>query len=155
MSNNKVRLGIIGIGNMGSSHLYAYTSGQLPEVEVTAVADINPDRLEFAKDEHESVLTFNTADELIESGAVDAVLIATPHYYHPPIAIKAMKAGLHVMCEKPAGVYTKQVRLMNETAAQCDVVFGIMYNQRTNCLYRKARELVQGGEFGAFKRMNW
>lgn len=154
-NSKKVRLGIIGIGNMGSSHLRFYLEDELPEITVTAVADIDPDRLEWVREECPEILTYNSADELIESGEVDAVVIATPHYFHPPIAIKAMKAGIHVMSEKPAGVYTKQVREMNKTASETGVVFGIMFNQRTNCLYKKAYELVQGGEFGELKRVNW
>ncbi len=155
LKSKKVRLGIIGIGNMGSSHLRFYLEDELPEITVTAVADIDPERLEWAKEECPEILTFNSSDELIESGEVDAIVIATPHYFHPPIAIKAMKAGIHVMSEKPAGVYTKQVREMNKTASETGVVFAIMFNQRTNCLYRKAYELVQGGEFGELKRVNW
>lgn len=153
--NKKVRLGIIGLGNMGSSHLRFYLEDELPEITVTAVADIDPERLEWAQEECPEISFFNSSDELIESGKVDAVVIATPHYSHPPIAIKAMESGIHVMCEKPAGVYTKQVREMNEVAAKSDVVFGIMFNQRTNCLYRKAHEIVQSGEFGELKRVNW
>lgn len=151
----KVRLGIIGVGNMGSSHLRFYLEDELPEITVTAVADIDPERLEWASEECPDILTYGSSDELIESGEVDAVIIATPHYFHPPIAIKAIESGIHVMCEKPAGVYTKQVREMNEAASKSDVVFGIMFNQRTNCLYRKAHELVHSGEFGELKRVNW
>jgi len=93
--------------------------------------------------------------ELISSGLCDAVLIAVPHYQHPPLAIMAFRAGLHVMCEKPAGVYTKQVREMNGAAAESGLVFGMMFNQRTNSWFRKMHELVQGGTLGAIKRVSW
>lgn len=152
---NKVRLGIIGMGNMGSSHLRFYLEDELPEITVTAVADIDPERLEWAKEECPEILTYDSADTLINSGEVDAVIIATPHYFHPEMAIKALKAGIHVMCEKPAGVYTKQVKEMNEVAKNSNALFAIMFNQRTNCLYRKAHELVHSGEFGELKRVNW
>lgn len=154
-NKNKIRLGIIGVGNMGQSHLRFYLEGDLPEITVTAVADIDPERLLWAKEECPEVLTFESDDALIKSGEVDAIIIATPHYSHPEIAIKALKAGIHVMCEKPAGVYTKQVKEMNEVAKKSNAIFAIMFNQRTNCLYRKAYELVHGGEFGALKRVNW
>ncbi len=155
MAKDKIRLGIIGIGNMGTGHARSYMEDELPEFRLTAVADIDEDRREWAEEELPDVEVFDSADALIASGSVDAVIIAVPHYFHPPIAIKAMKAGIHVMCEKPAGVYTKQVREMNEVAAQCGVVFGIMFNQRTNCLYRKAHEYVTGGRFGELRRINW
>ncbi len=151
----KVRLGIIGVGNMGSSHIKNFISGKMPEFDITAVADIKPDRLQWAKEQLPEVKTFDTAGALMDSGEVDAVLIATPHYDHPPLVIEALQKNLHVMSEKPAGVYTKQVREMNKAADESDKIFGIMFNQRTNCLYRKAYDLVHGGEFGEIKRVTW
>ena len=99
---------------------------------------------------------FDDYKALIDSGKVDAVLIATPHYYHPVMAIYALEKGLHTLIEKPAGVYTKAVREMNEVAAaKPELTFGIMYNQRTNKLYRFAKELVETGRLGSMKRINW
>ena len=157
--NNKVRLGIIGIGKMGSRHTQNIMDGKCPEIEITAIADDSPAHIEayrerfgdFVKD----VPAFTDSTALMDSGTVDAVLIATPHYFHPTLAIEAMQRGLHVMCEKPAGVYTKQVKAMNEVAEKCDVVFGLMFNQRTNCVYRKMRELVRSGDYGQIRRTNW
>ena len=100
----KVKLGVIGVGNMGSSHIKNYLKDTMPEIEITAVADINPDRLQWAKEQLPDVKTFNTASELMDSGEVEAVLIATPHYDHPPLVIEALNKGLHAMSEKPAGV---------------------------------------------------
>lgn len=153
---DKVRIGIIGIGNMGSSHATYISRGEIPNAELKAVCDINPERLKWAGENiGEEVQKFDNPEALITSGVVDAVMIATPHYEHPPLAIKALKQGLHVLIEKPAGVYTKQVREMNEVAQKTDRVFGIMYNQRTNPLYQKMRDLVQSGELGELKRTNW
>lgn len=151
----RVRLGIIGVGNMGSSHIKNSVNGKMPEIVITAVADIKPDRLQWAKEQLPEVKTFNTASELMDSGEVDAVLIATPHYDHPPLVIEALEKGLHVMSEKPAGVYTKQVREMNAVADKSDKIFAIMFNQRTNCLYRKAHEIVHSGKYGELKRVTW
>ena len=153
---DKVRIGIIGIGNMGSAHAKYISAGEIPNAELTAVCDTNPKRLEWAKKNlGEGVLLFEKAEALFESGSVDGVIIATPHYYHPPLAIEAFKSGLHVLIEKPAGVYTKQVREMNEAAEKSGKVFGIMYNQRTSPLYQKLRDLVKSGEVGEIKRINW
>lgn len=151
----KVRLGIIGVGNMGSSHIKNALKGTMPEIEITAVADIKPDRLQWAKEQLPEVKTYDTASSLMDSGDVDAVLIATPHYDHPPLVTEALKKGLHVMSEKPAGVYTKQVREMNEVADKSDKIFAIMFNQRTNCLYRKAHEIVHSGKYGELQRVTW
>ena len=152
----KVRLGIIGVGNMGSSHIKNALEGKMPEIEITAVADIKPDRLEWAKEQLPEVKTFDTASALMDSGEVDAVLIATPHYDHPPLVIEALEKGLHAMSEKPAGVYVKQVKEMNKVADEHpEVIFGMMFNQRTNHVYRKMRELVQSGQYGEIRRVNW
>ncbi len=150
-----VRYGIIGLGNMGSSHFNYYLQGQLQEMRLTAVADIDPERFEAVKDALPEILCFNTAEELMDSGTCDAVVIATPHYFHPVYTMYALNKGLHALTEKPAGVFTKNVREANELAAKSDKVYAIMYNQRTNCLYRKLREVVQSGELGEIRRVNW
>ena len=153
--SEKVRVGVIGVGNMGGAHLENYAEGRLPEIEMTAVADIDPTRFERAQKIVPGIACFDTAEELFASGLCDAVIIATPHYAHPPLAIEALKAGLHVMSEKPAGVYTKQVREAMDFAATTDKTYAIMFNQRTNCLYRKLKELLDSGKYGEIKRVSW
>lgn len=155
LNSSIVRLGIVGVGNMGSGHIANILAGRCPEIEVTAVADINPARLEYAKSKIPEVAVFNTAEEMLDSGLIDAAIIAVPHYFHPKYVMECFKRGIHVMCEKPAGVYTKQVKEMNEAAKSAGVVFGMMFNQRTDCLYRKMRELVQSGKYGNIRRTNW
>ena len=155
LNSSKVRLGIIGVGNMGSGHIANILAGRCPEIEVTAVADINPARLDYARSKIPEVAVFNTAEEMLDSGLIDAAIIAVPHYFHPKYVLECFKRGIHVMCEKPAGVFTKQVREMNEAAKSAGVVFGMMFNQRTDCLYRKMRELVQSGKYGNIRRTSW
>ena len=155
---NKVRFGIIGIGKMGSQHCMRFTHGLIKNGLLTAVCDIAPERKKWAEEKlaPKGVEFFDDYKALIDSGKVDAVLIATPHYYHPVMAIYALEKGLHTLIEKPAGVYTKAVREMNEVAAaKPELTFGIMYNQRTNKLYRFAKELVETGRLGSMKRINW
>jgi predicted dehydrogenase len=101
------------------------------------------------------VPTFATHSELIASGAVDAVIISTPHYYHPPIAIDAFEAGLHVLTEKPAGVDCASVREMCEAAKRSGKTFGVMFNQRANKLFAEAKRIMDSGELGELKRMVW
>lgn len=152
----KVRLGIIGIGGMGTNHLRSIMEGQVPNMEVTAVADVRECRLNWAKENlPETIKIFDDGKELIDSGCVDAVLVATPHYFHPDYVIYALEHGVHALSEKPAGVYTKQVRLMNEAALKSDKTFAIMLNQRTNCVYRKLHEMIESGELGKMRRVNW
>ncbi len=153
----KIRLGIIGIGNMGSGHACRVVDGECPDFVLTAVADINPARKEWASTRlGDNVAFFDNAIAMLDSGLIDACIVATPHYDHPGLAMECMKRSIHVMVEKPAGVYTKQVREMNAMADQHpEVVFGLMFNQRTNCVYRKMRELVQSGKYGRIRRTNW
>ena len=155
---DKIKLGIIGIGNMGSGHAENIKNNKCPEIELIAIADNNSDRLEWAKEQNyaNNVAYFSDAIEMLDSGLVDSCLIAVPHYDHTVYAIECMTRGIHVMVEKPAGVYTKQVKEMNKVAdAHPDVVFGMMFNQRTNCVYRKLKELVESGEYGEIRRTNW
>ena len=152
----EVRIGIIGIGGMGTNHARTITQGQVPGLRLTAVADVRRARLDWARENlPEDISLFSDGKELIDSGKCDAVLIATPHYYHPEYVIYALEHGVHALSEKPAGVYTKQVRQMNEVAAKSDKVFAIMFNQRTNCVYRKLHEMIESGELGKLKRVNW
>ena len=155
LNSSKVRLGVIGVGNMGSGHIANILAGRCPEIEVTAVADINPARLEFARSKLPDAGLFNTAEEMLDSGLIDAAIVAVPHYSHPKYVMECFKRGIHVMCEKPAGVFTKQVKEMNAAAKNAGVVFGMMFNQRTDCLYRKMRELVQSGKYGNIRRTSW
>ncbi|MCR5086693.1 MAG: Gfo/Idh/MocA family oxidoreductase [Lachnospiraceae bacterium] len=153
---NEVRIGIIGIGGMGSNHAKMILSGQVPRLRLTAVADISQSRLDWAKENlPEDMALFSDGRALIDSGKCDAVLIATPHYFHPEYVVYALEHGVHALSEKPAGVYTKQVRAMNEAAEKSDKVFAIMFNQRTNCVYRKLHEMIESGELGQLKRVNW
>lgn len=151
----KIRLGIIGMGNMGSGHLQSIIDGQCPKIEVTAVSDINPEKLENVKEKLPTVACFDDTVKMLDSGLIDAALIAVPHYDHPKYAIECFKRGIHVMTEKPAGVYARQVREMNEAAEKSGVKFAIMFNQRSNPLFAKAREIVQSGKLGQPKRLVW
>ena len=151
-----LRLGIIGAGNMGSGHAKNIVEGKCPDIVITAMADRKESRREWICDNVPGAQIFTEGSELIASGAADAVLIAVPHYQHPTLAIEAFEHGLHVMCEKPAGVYTLQVREMMAAADRHpDLTFGMMFNQRTNCVYRKMKEMLDAGEVGEIKRMNW
>lgn len=152
---SKIKLGIIGVGRMGTAHIENIIGGNCPDFQITAVADIDASRRAWSKKNLENVAVFEDGIELLDSGLVDAVMIEILHYDHPKYSIEAMKRGIHVICEKPAGVYTKQVREMNETAQQSDVIFAMMFNQRTNPVYQKMRELVSSGVYGELRRVNW
>ncbi|MBE7679136.1 MULTISPECIES: Gfo/Idh/MocA family protein [unclassified Paenibacillus] len=151
-----IRVAVIGIGNMGAAHARTLIAGDVPGAELVAVCDVRKEMESWVASHFPaSVSYWQDAEQMMASGTIDAVIIATPHYDHPEQAIQAFQHGLHVMIEKPAGVYTKQVRKMNEAAAASGKVFSMMYNQRTNPLYIKLRDLIASGELGEVRRTNW
>lgn len=150
-----VKLGIIGYGNMGRGHHRNITAGSVPGVELAAICDRDPEALEGLDD---SIQLFDDAKAMITSGVIEAVLIATPHYDHTTLGIAALKAGLHVMVEKPISVHVADCqRLIDayEARPKKKQVFAAMFNQRTDPRYQKIRQLIQDGEIGEFRRVNW
>jgi predicted dehydrogenase len=150
-----VRVGIIGIGNMGSAHTSCIARGEIDGLIITALCDVNTERCEMARERYPNISVFQNYKELLESGLTDAVIIATPHYEHPIIAIDAFRAGNHVLTEKPAGVSASHVSQMNKTAMESGKIFAIMFQQRTHPLYKKAKEIIETGRLGKRKRLVW
>lgn len=155
---DKIRFGIIGLGNQGFSYaINGFERGNVENGVLTAACDINPAKIENLKQyiKTQEVVYFDNYIEMIESGLCDAVLVETPHYQHPEIVIECLKRGINVICDKPAGVYTEQVKEMNEVAKNSKATFSMMFNQRTNALYRKMREIIKEGGIGEIQRVTW
>ncbi|RDW15202.1 oxidoreductase [Oceanobacillus arenosus] len=151
-----IKIGVIGVGNMGSAHVELLDKGQIEGATLTAICSSNESRIEWVKKHTQgNVQIFRDVTSFFTQSGIDAVLIATPHYSHPDLAKEAFANGIHVLIEKPAGVYTKNVLEMNEAAKASNKVFAIMYNQRANPLYQKLRDLMQSGVLGEIKRINW
>ena len=149
-----LRLGIVGIGNMGSSHLREILAGKISRLEVSAICDTNHDRL--AK--FPQVKGFSESAAMIRSGLIDAILICTPHYAHTTIGIDALGQGLHVLVEKPLSVHKADCERLiaaYEKRPKQSQLFGAMFNQRTDPHYIKLRKMIQGGELGEIRRINW
>ncbi len=152
---DKVRFGIVGFGNMGTGHCKYLNAGEIEGATLAAICDIKPAKLEMAKKAYPDVALFDNHMDMFKSGKIDAVIIATPHYFHPTIGIDAFNCGINVISEKPAGVYTKQVEEIMAVAKKSGLAYGMMFNQRTNPMYQKMREMVQGGELGSLYRCVW
>ena len=151
---DKVRIGIIGMGNMGRFHANDLLDGKVPRGELAAVGSTSPHKLEEYKEK--GVQIFGSGKEMIASGAIDALLIATPHYQHTSLGVTALEAGLHIMVEKPISAHKADAeRLIAAAAARPDQVFGAMFQLRVEPRYQKIRELVQGGELGDLVRVLW
>lgn len=152
-----VRFGIVGIGNMGVSYCNWFTGGKITDGKLTAVCDVNPEKRQWAKENlPQDVAIFEKYEEMFGSGLIDAVMVVTPHYFHPGIATSALKHGFHVLVDKPAGVYASQIQEMNEEALRHpNQKFAMMFNQRTNPLYKRIKEIVANGEIGEIRKVNW
>jgi predicted dehydrogenase len=148
---NPVRLGIVGLGLMGSNHARSVVEGNVPRAVLAAVSDPNPDSLAAFPD----IPHFARGAEMYGSGAVDAVLIATPHVSHVAEGIAALEAGLHVLVEKPLAVQKSACEQLLAAHRGRQQIFAEMFNQRTDPVYRKLRELIQNGELGAVRRVQW
>lgn len=153
MENLKV--GIIGIGNMGSAHASCILRGEVEGLELTAVCDTDTAKLDAFSEINPHIKVFSDYESLIKNSDVEAVIISVPHPLHAEIAICAFKNGLNVMLEKPADVSVSKVEEMNRIAKESGKVFSIMFNQRTNPIFTKAREIVRSGELGELKRTVW
>lgn len=151
----QLRVAVVGLGNMGSAHAGAIFDGKVPGATLAAVCDIAPARRAWAAKRLPGVPVFDSYDRLLNEGAIGAVIIATPHYLHPPMAVAAFRQGLHVLTEKPGGVQVSAVERMCAAARESGKVFGVMFNQRTHPLFRQARQIVRGGQLGQLKRLQW
>ena len=152
---NGVKVGIIGIGNMGSAHLRMITGGNIPDMTVTAVCDIDTKKLNSARNTYPALRVFEDYTDLLKNSDTNAVIIAVPHPLHAKIAIEAFKYGKHVLVEKPLDITVSAAEDLCAAAEKSGKVFAIMFNQRTNGLFRKAREIVKSGELGEIKRSVW
>ena len=132
-----LRTGIIGMGNMGSQYAALLLGGLIPGMELAAVTRVRPEQLQkLGLTLPEDIPVFPSADALFQavddkSLSLDAVIIATPHRLHEEQSISAMKRGLHVLCDKPAGIYSRQARLMEEARPQ-DLGCAYIFHQRTD-----------------------
>lgn len=156
MNHNKfVKVGIIGVGTIGSAHAASIYSGAIDGMRLCALCDTSEERANALKELYPDVPIYTSDDEFFEKADVEAIIIATPHYDHPPLAIRGFENGLHVLTEKPAGVYCSAARAMTAAAKKSGKTFGIMFNQRTNKLFSEARRIVRLGELGELKRTVW
>jgi UDP-N-acetyl-2-amino-2-deoxyglucuronate dehydrogenase len=151
-----VRLGIIGLGAEGGMYANFISEGKVKNMVIGAICDNDPAKKQVAQEKYPGVPFYDNYIDMMESGDVNAVVTTVPHYLHPEMGIEALKRNIHALVEKPAGVYTKQVKELNDFAAtKPELKFAIFFNQRTNPLYKKLKELIDNGEIGSIRSTNW
>lgn len=155
------RVGVIGVGNMGSKYSTLIIDNKIKGLELAAVTRIKAEYAELAeKCKAKSIPVYENADRLFEAVEnnelkLDVIIIATPHYSHEEIALRAFKNNMDVLCDKPSGVYLRQANNMNKKAIESGKCFAMVFNQRTNPLYRRVKEIVESKVYGELKRVNW
>lgn len=151
---SKVRLGIIGMGNIGRHHTEYLRAGKVNRCELVAVCSTSPQKLEC----YLPLKVYGNAEELIRSGKIDAVLIATPHYQHTTLGICAIEHGLHVMVEKPISAHKADAERLiaaYKKRKKKDLVFAGMFQLRCEPRYLRIRKLIESGDLGEIARMSW
>lgn len=148
-----LNVGIVGMGNQGGLYSKALLGNRIRRCKLAAVCDIDPKMFEKVP---EKVAKYKTYDAMIKSGLIDAVFVETPHFLHVPMAVKALKAGLHVLVDKPMSVQKSECeKLIKEAKKHRKQVFAMMFNQRTTPAYQKLKKMIAGGELGSIVRVNW
>ena len=150
-----INVAVIGIGNMGSAHAACIAENEIKGMSLTAVCDISEKKLAAFSEKYPNIKHYASYEELFNDKICDSVIIAVPHPLHAEIAIKAFRQDLNVMLEKPADISVSRVQKLNEAAEKSGKAFSVMFNQRTNPLFAKAREIVKRGELGELKRTVW
>ncbi len=150
-----IRVGVVGVGNIGSAHAQSIANNKISGMVLSAICDVNPQKLDWAKEQFPDCALFSDYNDLLKSGTIDAIIIAVPHRLHAQIAEAFLLSDIHVLVEKPVDISVSIARKLNETAKSVDRVFAIMFNQRTNLLFKKAKELVKSGALGELKRSIW
>lgn len=149
---DQVKIGIIGVGNMGSAHVGSI--GQLANAKLTALCDINPEKLK--RYNPKEIQLFTDTKTFFKKADVDAVIVATPHYFHVPLAIEALKNKKHVIVEKPISVHKALAEELVKAAKKYPKLkLAAMFNQRTIPAHRKIKQLIDSGELGEIRRVNW
>ncbi len=152
---NQIRTAIVGVGNMGSAHASCIARGNIKGLTLSALCDISPERQAYCRAQYPDIPCYPTVEELLRSGTADAVVVAVPHPAHSDVAMAVLAAGLDVLVEKPIDVALSRAQALCDAADRSGRTFAVMFNQRTNPLFRKAREIVQGGQLGQLKRTVW
>lgn len=151
-----IKIGIVGMGSQGSLYAEFILQGEVNNVELAAMSSRSIATKQKINRKYPQIPFFRDYNEMFASGLVNAVIICTPHYDHPRIAMEALRDNLHVLLEKPAGVKAKEVRELNEVAlSKPSLTFSIFFNQRMNPLYQQVKKWIDRGTIGGIRRTNW
>ena len=149
-----IKIGIVGIGRQGSKYVTYLKCNSINNARLAAVCDINPERFAITESVPDCK-TFTDYKEMLSPEYIDAVIIDTPHYLHPVIALYAVKQGIHVLSDKPLGVDALTVKKIEPYLAEKQITFGVLFNQRMMPLFQRIKSVVENREMGKLKRCIW
>ena len=144
-----IRFGVIGVGVMGQEHANVISS--IPTLQLVAVTDAQSKAGRKVAAEF-GCKWFDSAEEMIRGGEVDAIVIATPHWLHGELAVAGLRAGLHVLCEKPLTVTVEQADEVLRVASGNSGIFAVVHQKRFEPAYLYARRMLESGELGPIYR---
>ena len=148
-----VNVAVVGVGRMGSKHAYNMAK-RVKGANLVAICDIDTQKANMMAKKLKAKAYYDV-DEMLKAEALDGVVIATPHYSHVEIALKCIEKGINILCEKPISVTTLEANKLLKAAKDSNLICSMMYNQRTNRMYQKARELISSGAIGKIQRVNF
>lgn len=152
---NNIRMGVVGVGNIGSAHADSINENKISNMSLTALCDTDKEMQATLREIYPNCTIFSDYTDMIDSGAVDAILVSVPHKFHAEIAEYALKNGVNVLVEKPVDITVSAAKRLNEIAANSGLVFGIMFNQRVEPIFKEAKRIISEGNLGELKRFVW
>lgn len=152
-----IRVGIAGIGFIAEEYIKLFVSGNIPGGTITALSSRNAGHMEQVRHRYGlDAALFTEYDAMLDSGLIDMVMICTPHFYHPGMAVRALERGIHALIEKPVGVFPEDLEaLMACVRAHPERKAGVLYCRRTNPVFRQIKTLLDSGALGRLKRITW
>ena len=152
-----VRVGIAGIGYIAEEYIKLFTQGKIQGAIITALSSRNRAHMEEINEQYAlRASLFTDYEAMLRSGTIDMVMICTPHFYHPNMAIQAIRRGIHTMIEKPVGVFPEELdSLMDCVGAHPETKSGVLYCRRANPVFAKIKALLNDGAIGSLKRITW
>ncbi|MDD4316092.1 MAG: Gfo/Idh/MocA family oxidoreductase [Clostridia bacterium] len=151
-----VCIAVIGIGRIGSVHARNLKKGKVTGARLVAICDVQKQAYSTFCEKYGFIPCYEDYKLMLEEIKPRAVIIATEHYFHTEIAEYCIENGVDVLVEKPVGVTTEAVKkLIAVSKSHPEVKAAVMYNQRTNPLYARAKRLVKSGALGKVVRINY
>jgi len=153
-----IRIGIAGIGFIAEEYIKLITAGSIQNARITALSSRNTHHMAEIKEKYQLTYAalFTDYESMLDSGRIDMVMICTPHFQHPEMAIKAINKGIHTLIEKPIGVFPEELKALTESiTAHPEVKTGVLYCRRTNPVYANIKHMLKKGELGKLKRISW